>query len=113
MKKFVVICLLCLSCSLFSGCNIKSRDPKNVEDWIVPDNARFVPIDIYNIDNTSFNGVDFITYVDLKNGTMWLHTSSFRNGYGTTFVKLTDENNNACIYEDLENLRDKYNYKED
>lgn len=56
------------------------------------------------------NGIDFITYVDLENGTMWLYTRKYYSGYGVTMTKLTDENNNACIYEHLDELRQKYKY---
>lgn len=117
MKKFLVACLLCISCTMFTGCFGVSGeldvDSNNVETWIVPEGSRFVPVDIYTVDNGKLNGLDFVTYVDLENGTMWLYSSAFCNGYGTTFTKLTDENDNACIYEDLDELRDKYNYKED
>lgn len=114
MKKFLVLAMLCVSCFSFTACGSSiGTSHRNVDTWNIPDSSRFVPVDKYSIYDGTTNGMDFVTFVDLENGTMWLYTEKFQSGYGTTFTKLTDEYNNACVYEQLNELRDKYNYRED
>lgn len=113
MKKFLVLAMLCVSCFSFTACGVDIKDYKNIKEWGIPAGARFVPVDRYVIDDGSIGGTKFITYVDLDNGTMWFYTEKYTAGYGTTFTKLTDENNNACIYEQLDELRSEYNYKKE
>lgn len=114
MKKFLVLAMLCVSCFSFTACGSSSSvHNKDITTWGIPDGSRFVPVDKYTIEDGTTNSMDFVTFVDLENGTMWLYTEKFQSGYGTTFTKLTDENNNACIYEQLDELRSEHNYKKE
>ena len=127
MKRFVMKTILgigiCLSLTGCSGTNEDASEephfifaeasrestPEEI-DWSVPAGARFVPVDNYTIADGSLNGINFITYVDLEDGCMYVQIEHFQAGYGLSFTKLTDKDNNACIYEDLESLREYYNY---
>lgn len=88
-------------------------NPEDISTWVIPDGARFVPVDFYSVRDGTVIGTTFVTYVDLENGCMYMYTGQYQSGYGTTFTKLTDEDNEACIYEDLDTLRKEYGYSGD
>lgn len=122
MRRLIMAILIIAMAVHTTACGSKDANPSENEDthpetadistWVIPDGARFVPVDLYRIEDGTVIGMTFVTYVDLANGCMYMYTGQYQSGYGTALTKLTDENNNACIYKELDVLRKKHAYKD-
>jgi hypothetical protein len=118
MKKLKNILIsLVLSVVFLTGCGDdyqkgKDVDQSDISSYNLEGDIQFVPVSYEKIHDGTINGLEMIKYVDLSEGTVYLYTEKYSSGFGTTWTLLEDKDGNPVLYEDLENLRDKYNWKE-
>lgn len=80
-----------------------------LDKWQIPEEARIVPIsqnNVYDKEST----LDFVEYVDLDTGVMYLYIEKFRTSYAIEFQVLLNADGTPCVYENLEELKQKYNW---
>lgn len=118
MRKKVLLTIASIVTVLLSGCSnsytateIFNIDSEDVTTWNTK-SIRFVPIDKYTLKDGSINGMDFVTFVDLENGVMYLYTEKYRSGYGTTWEPIYNKDGTLSVYENLDTLRIKNDWVE-
>ena len=117
MKK-VSILMVIIAMFLLVGCSTaeinENEDThpitEDVTTYIYSGNVWFAPINTQNVYDGTFNGVDITTYVDLNTGVMYVFTSRFHSGYDTTWEMLVNADGTPAVYENLDELRDQYDW---
>ena len=98
-----------------TNCETSNNDFFELQDpdgWSVTieGDVRFVPITKERIH--LLNNVYMYTFVDLQTGNTYLYTRELiHQGGASTFTLLTNADGTNCVYEDLESLREFYNYQ--
>lgn len=134
MKKLLPICIIFMLC--VCGCTFSEEtdadgrslnefsedlandilgenipDQESVSTYKYSGDITFVPISYQHIDDGT-TGLDILQYVNLDTGVMYVYTEKYKRGYATTLCELRHPDGTLMVYEDLETLREKYNWNE-